>query len=244
MANDKLHRRSAMIAAVLAGVLMFTSGMTYRVLAARIWPPVIAPPFAPDTLQGLPMQINGWEGSDVSLDEAIVDRTDADAYVNRRYLSAEDNEVVSVYVACGVRARDLSVHRPENCYRSAGWTLQSRRLLELTLANGMTLPCTIFEFLRGGVSVQRVTVLHCLIVDGQFCGDFAAVLKITGHRFDTVRYVAQMQIVASLEPSMVDSKAGTVAAFAMDLAPHVAELLGDLPGEAPLPESVERSADD
>ena len=74
-------------------------------------------------LDGLPMQIGDWTGEEVSLDEAMVRGTDTDAHLSRRYVRRGGSESISLYIACGVHVSRLMAHRPEICYRRAGWTL-------------------------------------------------------------------------------------------------------------------------
>jgi hypothetical protein len=156
----KLNLKPVIVAASVASVLMLVSGSGFRVLATRLAAPVDTNPIRIEALQQLPLQIGGWTGQDVPLDEAIIEATDTDALINRRYSRRGSLESVSLYIASGVRARDLMPHRPEVCYTGAGWTLTDRRFMALPLTNEMKLPCNILQFSRGSFNSAKVVVLN------------------------------------------------------------------------------------
>jgi len=217
--------RAAIIAAAAAGVLMLVSGASYRVVAARLAAPTTTTPIDPCALERFPLQIGGWVGQDVPMDEAIARATDTDARINRRYARHGGLEAVSFYVASGVKARDLMPHRPEVCYTGAGWTLVDRHSVELPLSDGTALPCNVLQFSRGILSTQRVTVLNYYIVDGQYCRDVSRLRFKAWRGSGAVRYVAQVQITtAILEILPADSAETLICTFAVDSALPVARL--------------------
>jgi hypothetical protein len=199
---------------------MFAFGLAHRVLAARLAAPTTTTSIAPDLLARLPLRIDDWMGEDVPLDEAVVRRTDTDAHINRRY-SRGGLESVSLYIGCGVRARDMMVHRPEVCYVGAGWTRTRRHPQELSLSNGTALPCTLFEFSRGSLNAAKIAVLYYYIVDGECCRD----LSDWQYRFWRIGYVAQVHIVAPSENLAVDEGMRVVSDFAVDSVSQIIELL-------------------
>jgi EpsI family protein len=223
--NDKPNQRPVIVAAVVAGFLMLISSAAYHVLAARLAAPVNTTSLAPAALEKLPMQIGDWTGQNVPLEEAIVRATDTEAYINRRYLRHNALEYISLYVAYGVRARDLMPHRPEVCYTGAGWTLVDRRSMELPLSDGMKLPCSVFQFSRGTLNTKKVAVLDYYIVDGQYCRDVSLLRSKAWRGSGTVGYVAQVQIVASITANLTaDSAERLVRAFAVESASSVSRL--------------------
>ena len=226
MTSDNLNRRPVVAAAITAGFLILIFGLTYRILAARLLTPVSKTPIDPAALDGLPLQIHDWTGQDVPLDEAIVRATGTDAHISRRYSRRNGLESVSLYVACGVNASKLMIHRPEICYIGAGLTLMNRRSVELPLNDGTRLPCSVLDFSRGGLNTNQVTTLYYFIVDGQCCGDISLLQSRAWWRgSDTVAYVAQVQIVASSKETLTtDSIVRIVSDFAVDSASSIAEL--------------------
>jgi len=229
--SDKLGRRSVMAAAVVASFLMLVFGLAYRVVAGRLAAPATTTPIDPATVQRFPMQIGEWMGQDVAIDEATVRATDTDAHINRRYSRQGSLESVNLYVACGVKARDLMPHRPEVCYTGNGWTLTERRSVELSLSDGTKLPCNIIQFSRGGLNTQKVLVLDYYIVDGQYCSDVSLLRSKAWRGSGTVKYVAQVQVVTSITAIMTaDSATRSVSAFAVDSVASIAGLFENTEG--------------
>ncbi len=171
------------------------------------------------------MQLGNWTGKEEPLDEAVVRATDTDAHVSRRYSRQNSLESVWLYIAYGVRARDLMPHRPEVCYTGAGWTLVDRDSTELALADGMKLLCNVLQFARGTLNKRRVVVLDYYIVDGQYCHDVRLLRSKAWRGSGTVDHVAQVQIVASVMTNMpADSAERSVLAFAIESASSIASL--------------------
>jgi EpsI family protein len=207
---NKSSRRPVVLAAVAAAFIMFAFGLGYRVLAVRLAAPADTAPVDPAALARLPLHVGEWTGADVRLDEAIVRATDTDAHVNRRYLRRDGLEAVSLYIASGVKARDLMPHRPEVCYTGAGWTLMDQRSIKLPLPDGSKLPCNVLQFSRGSLNTERVTVLDYYIVDGQYCHDVSLLRLKAWHGSGTVGYVAQVEITTSVAPNLAPETAQKV----------------------------------
>jgi EpsI family protein len=223
--NDNPNRQPVIVAAVVAGFLMLVSSAAYRVLAARLAAPVNTTLLSPAALERLPLQIGGWTGQEAPLDEAVVRATDTDAHVSRIYSRHNTSENISLYIAYGVRARDLMPHRPEVCYTGAGWTLIDRRSMELPLNDGKKLPCSAFQFSRGTLNTKKTVVLAYYIVDGQYCRDVSLLRSKAWRGSGTVRYVAQVQIVASTTVNLnADSAARLVCDFAAESASSISRL--------------------
>jgi len=200
--------RPLLLAAITAGSVMLATGIGYRVLAARLAAPAHAIALSSEALARFPMKFGGWTGREAPLSEEIVEATDTDAHVSRRYVRAGGLDSVWFYIAYGVRARDLMPHRPEVCYTGAGWMLIDRRDTELTLSDGTELPCNVMQFSRGTLNKERVIVLDYYIVDGEYSHDVSLLRSKAWSGSGTVGYVAQVQIVASVTPNTDLNSAG------------------------------------
>ena len=223
--NDNPNRKLVIVAVIVAGFLMLVSTAAYRFLAARLDAPVNTTPISPAALERLPLQIGDWMGREVPLDEAIVRATDTDAHINRSYSRNNASQYILLYIASGVKVRDLMPHRPEVCYTGAGWTLIDKRSMELPLSDGMELPCRALQFSRGMLNTKKIVLLNYYIVDGQYSRD------VEGFRYKvvlgdgTVRYVAQVQIVASTTMNLnADSAVRLVSEFAAESASSIFRL--------------------
>lgn len=223
--NDNGNRQPVIIAATVASIVMLAAGIGYRVLAAKLSAPVNTPTLSAAALERLPMQLGDWTGEDEPLDEALVRATDTDAHVSRTYSRQNSMESVWLYIAYGVRVRDLMPHRPEVCYAGAGWTLEDRSPAELALADEMKLPCNVLKFSRGVLNQQRVVVLDYYIVDGQYCHDVSLLRSKVWRGSGAVDHVAQVQIVASATMNPPGNSAErTVLTFAVESASSIAGL--------------------
>jgi len=225
MKIENQNPRPVIIAAITATFLILILGLGYRVLAARLAAPGDATPISSAILEQFPMQVGDWTGREVPLDEAIVRATDTDAHINRSYSRNNGLEFVSLYIATGVKARDLMPHRPEVCYTGAGWTLTDKRSMELPLSDGTELPCNVMQFSRGTLTKKKVVVLDYYIVDGEYSSDVSLLRSKAWRGSGTVRYVAQVQITTAISPSQTaDSATKSVSAFAVESASLISQL--------------------
>lgn len=221
MADERPKRKSVVRAVLATSILMLASGLGYRVLATQMHMPLMSTPIAPIALERVPLEIGGWMGQDIPLDETVIPRTDADALINRRYFRSEGSGSVSLYVACGTRVNELMQHQPDVCYIGAGWRLADYRHAELRINDQVTLPCEIFLFHRTDLTRARVVVLHYFIADGQHYGSMSLLRSRVWRVFGSVDYVAQVQIAASCETSSVESATRAVCDFAVDSSPLI-----------------------
>ena len=211
--------------------LMIASGVGYRVAAGHLSDLAGSVVLARGTLNALPMEIGRWIGSDAALDPRIVKATDTDDHVSRKYVRNDGRGGVSLFIAYGVRFRDLMPHRPEVCYTGAGWSLIATG--ERTLVDGgkLELPCQVHRFERGGLDTRSITVLNYYIIDGQFCKD-VSLLRSHAWRLSTdVRYVAQVQIAGS-DQGVQNRAQEIVCEFATDSAPAIRKTLEDAVAKA------------
>jgi len=187
-------RRAVAAAAVTAGMLLAGSALGHRVLWQYLGRRAEGVLLRPGTLATLPLRLGGWVGREVPLDEAVIRATDTDELINREYVRQGGLDVIGLFLAYGVRARDLMPHRPDVCYPDQGWTLYGSRLVELVLEDGTRLPCRIYRFARGGLDARAATVLNYYIVDGRYAPDVSLLRSRIWRGSGAVRYVAQVQI--------------------------------------------------
>lgn len=233
MAGDNPNRRQVTVAVVAAGFVMLIFGLTYRVVEARLSAPVSSTPIDPDALEPLPMQIGDWTGQDVPLDEAetLMPKIRAEAYINRAYSRGLGPGSVSLFIAAsGTTGGTLTGHPPEICNVGSGYTPGDHHSMELSLGDGIRLPCRILEFSRGSLSnVERKTVLYYYMADEHFCGNRSALRYKVRRGANIVRCVAQVQIASSSKETLTADMASRLASdFAVDSAPAIVELLKDI----------------
>lgn len=219
MKANRPNQRSVIIAAMVASFLMLILGLGYRAVAARLETPVNTDPVTQEMLDRLPLQIGAWAGLETPVDPNIVEQTDTDACLSRRYARNGGSEAISLWVASGVQVRDLMPHRPEVCYVGNGYTLTGQRAMQLVLDSEKPLSCNVMQFTR---NADRVMVLYYYIVDGQYCQD---VSQFRYRILDRIGYVTQVQIIAGLRtPLGGEAVLERVFDFARDSAEPLADL--------------------
>lgn len=217
------HTRRAIVAAGVASGLMLVFGLGYRAVAAKMESPVNTTPVSQEALDRLPLKIADWTGRDTPVDANIIEATDTDAHISRQYVLNSGFGSVSLWIASGVRARDLMPHRPEVCYVGSGYTLVKQQSPDLDMADGGILPCSAMEFSRGTLNSNRVLVLYYYIVDGQYCRD------VSQWRYKLVwtqiGYIAQVQVVTAIsQTTSADVAMRQASGFAVESAPLIAGL--------------------
>jgi len=221
--------RSVVAAAAVAVALLLGSGIGHRQVAHYLSRPSGEAALAAGALAKLPLSIGSWSGRDVPLDASVIRATDTDAHVHRTYDRGRTS--VGLFVAYGIRTRDLAPHRPEVCYPGAGWTLQQAEPTRVSIDDASVLPCTVYRFSRGGKD-RHVTVLNYYIIDGRVCPDVSALRRRAWRGPGGVRYLAQVQITCSGD-MLTDEAAAEAAtvAFARVAAPQIRALFPDAVGE-------------
>jgi len=227
MKSEKLDRRP-IVAAIAATIIMLASGLAFHTLIARVNGSMARLPIAPEVLEGFPMQIGDWTGVDVPLDETIVEKTDSDALINRRYSRHNGRESVGFYIAFG-STWEMMFHRPDVCYPSSGWTLVDHSLLELPVNNGTKLPCTIFRFSQGELETRDVVVLYYCVADGHTYSNISLLRSRVWGALAAVDNFAQVQIVVSSGGVLTpEAMIKIVSDFAVDSASSIAELFKNI----------------
>lgn len=221
--NDKLNR-GPILAAIAATGIMLASGVAFNAMAARLGTRATALAIAPAVLASFPAQIGNWTGEEVPLDEAIAEKTDADAHISRRYTRDDTGESVYLYVACGVDW-EMMFHRPDVCYPANGWATVGRSARDLPLRDGAALPCSIFRFARGEFEAQEMIVLYYCIADGRLYNDVSLLRSRVWGVLGAVEHLVQVQIVPSSGGFSTGDSLITIASeFATDSAASIAEL--------------------
>lgn len=84
-------------------------------------------------INDLSMELAGWEGEAVPMDEEVVRFAGAGASISRVYNQPGDAPV-AIYAAVwddGSVVEDIAPHLPTICYPNAGWTLERQEVVEI-----------------------------------------------------------------------------------------------------------------
>jgi EpsI family protein len=205
-------------------MLLVIGGAGYRLAEARYERQSDSIPIPAGTLAQLSLDLEEWEGREVPLDDRIVQATASDDHISRTYRHRDTGDSVTLFVAYGVKLRDLAPHRPEVCYRGAGWLLGGGRTRELVLSEGSTIPLRILEFHRGGLEAERITVLDYYIVNDEYSPDVSQLRWRAAGIGSKASYAAQVQITA-LNYARAERAERLVEALAVETGPEIRRIL-------------------
>ena len=109
--------RALPILTVLVGVL--TAGLISGLWSGR-WAPAASLEEAAGRLAGVPLVVGDWTGADQEVNPREKAATQANGFLQRRYVNTRTGSPVSLLVLCG-RPGPLSVHTPDICYPGSGF---------------------------------------------------------------------------------------------------------------------------
>ncbi len=109
------------LAIVVGVVVLVGSGLVHGLWTDR-WKSTEDLERAAGRLADLPDDIGSWKGEAVQQDADDLKQSGTLAHYSRAFTDPETGEQVTVLLLVGP-ARKLVVHRPEHCYRSAGYEL-------------------------------------------------------------------------------------------------------------------------
>ena len=167
----------------------------------------------------LPREMGAWRGSDIPIEQRIVDAVAVDDYVNRSYVS-DDPIPVFLYVGYYKSQRTgQTIHSPRNCLPGAGWQPVSSRRMELQLGNAQRAPVNVYVVEKG---LNRLLVMywyqsHGRIVASEYWGKYYLISDaIRTNRTDA----ALVRISTVIHPNE-DAALARVLAFAKNLVPEL-----------------------
>ena len=120
-----MSSKSSLLIAGIAAIVIVATGYVHSVWSFR-WSAPRELKAAAEKLTRVPMVIGDWTGKDSPLDERQASVGRIYASVSRQYVNAKTGRSVTVLLLCG-RPGPLSVHTPEVCYGSSGYTIAGDR---------------------------------------------------------------------------------------------------------------------
>ncbi len=95
----------------------------------------------------LPYRVGGWWGIDTAVSEAEKTILPPDTeFVRKTYESAQGDSILASIVLSGAERR--SIHRPQVCLPSQGWTIKNTDVVEIPLHSGRMLRATNLTLAR------------------------------------------------------------------------------------------------
>lgn len=124
----------------------------------------VFPPRA--SLSSLPMQIDGWTGTDDPLDQQTLDILGPGEFLVRDYQNASQLQPwINLYIAYfpTQRAGD-TIHSPSHCLPGAGWVPISREVVQISGPDGSLFPVNRYVVSKSG---DRELVLYWFQAHGR-----------------------------------------------------------------------------
>ena len=128
-------------------------GATYLVQASTEPPEVRLPDW---NFAEMPQQLGDWRGENMELDPKIMVRLGAASVTDRMYRN-ETGQSVSSHTAIFADPREAVDHRPDSCYRGAGWLKIDETSAEVSIGENRTIPVYFTTWERNG---DRVLVVY------------------------------------------------------------------------------------
>jgi exosortase D (VPLPA-CTERM-specific) len=104
------------------------------------------------SLSSLPPQIDGWTGTDQTIDQETLDILGPGEFLVREYENASQPQPsINLYLAYfpTQKAGD-TIHSPNHCLPGAGWVPISREKIQLTRPDGSSFPVNRYVVAKGG----------------------------------------------------------------------------------------------
>lgn len=133
---------------ILVGAVVLVAGGVVHGLWTDRWHPPEDLERAAGRLTELPDDIDTWKGKESPLDAESLAMAGAVGCYSRSFTDPVTGESVLVILMAG-KARRMSIHRPEHCYRSSGYQMADQPLdIKLTPAGQPTTPLWTALFTR------------------------------------------------------------------------------------------------
>ena len=117
-------------------------------------------------LSSLPAQIDGWTGTDETLDQPTLDILGPGEFLVRDYEDASQQKPwISLFIAYfPTQKMGDTIHSPNHCLPGAGWVPTVREVVQLTAPDGTTFPVNRYVVSKAG---DRQIVLYWFQAHGR-----------------------------------------------------------------------------
>jgi EpsI family protein len=107
------------------------------------------------SLSSLPLQIDGWTGTDSALDQDTLDILGPGEFLIRDYENASPSQSqpqpwINLYIAYfPTQKTGDTIHSPNHCLPGAGWVPTSREVVQITGPDGSSFPSNRYVVSKG-----------------------------------------------------------------------------------------------
>jgi len=137
-------RISATARFILAALLIAGAGVLLQARArSEVFPPRLP-------LKQFPQQLNGWTGSDVPIDQDVLNILGPGDFLLRVYQSPQQSQYVDLFIAYfrSQRAGD-TIHSPQHCLPGSGWAPVENKHIILNLPGHGPFPANRYLIAKG-----------------------------------------------------------------------------------------------
>jgi len=226
-----VNRRRFVPAALVVAIILVSSGLGQRWLDRQLVAADARPIPLERPLSTLALEFGPWQGTEIPLDQRVLEVAGCDDYVYRRYVDGSTGDTVDLYVSYAARPAKMLGHRPQVCYPAHGWVPGGRHQDRFTLLDGSTLDCLMHRFAKSSSDgATSVVVLNYYILRGQHATEWTDFWgprwRVPNLSRDPSFYVAQVQVVAPVRDRTSVQRAEALARrFAAEIAAPIRALL-------------------
>jgi EpsI family protein len=171
----------------------------------------------PTPLAALPPTLDTWRGEDVPLEQNVESMLRADYNVQRVYVHPT-GEAVSMYVGYyGTERGGRPEHTPEVCYRSQGWTVAERQVVDVAARDGHTFRVNEYRVEQNGARHLVLFWFRSHRRTGLLGGFDQAVDRLLGRLVDGRADGSLVRISMPIRPGNEDLARTILRSFAADL---------------------------
>ena len=148
----------------IAAVLMLATALVLQAHSRSEY----FPPRA--SLSSLPLQIDGWKGTEEALDQQTLDVLGPGEFLVRDYEKASPSQPqpepgINLYIAYfPTQKTGDTIHSPNHCLPGAGWVPTSRQFVQITRPDGSSFPVNRYVVSKLG---ERQLVLYWFQAHGR-----------------------------------------------------------------------------
>jgi EpsI family protein len=176
-------------------------------------------------LSSLPTKIDGWTGTDDTLDDQTLELLGDPKYLLRNYVEASLQQPdIGVFIAYyPSQTTGDTIHSPAHCLPGAGWVPTSRKIVQLTAPDGTTFPVNRFVISKSG---DRDLALYWFQSHGRgVANEYWAKYYLI---YDSIRmHRSDGALVRFISPMYPGESADAAQARVMAFGNHILPLLND-----------------
>jgi hypothetical protein len=182
-----------------------------------------------DTIAAIPYRVGSWIGADVEPQRPAIEMLRPNRLLQRRYVSTDGAQVMSLLVVhCG-DARDMQGHYPPICYPAQGWVISSRTPIAARVG-AVTVPAMVYTVttLRREQE-RRMTIINFFVVPSEgepFTPDMDGVNRASAASARSALGALQVQLIVH-EEATPERMAGLLDEIGSALAPTLRSVTND-----------------